>query len=183
MRIRILEPVPSNDGSLGSPSAAAAAHISGMTRVIATATMMMLLLPPGAAALQRLDVLGRSVELPAPTKETRDEAATDCEPRSPWLRPMLATHAALHLADAHSTRRGIQAGATEANPLMRWAVTSDARAYGVKVPVTAGSWWLVEQVSCAYPSGALWTVIAVNAVLALVVRHNYALGTRLLEGR
>ena len=116
MRIATREAVPSNDGSLGSPSAAAAAHISGMTRVIATATMMMFLLPPGAAAQQRLDVLGRSVELPAPTKETRDEAATECEARSPWLRPMLATQAALAVADAHSTRRGIQAGAMEANP-------------------------------------------------------------------
>ena len=154
-----------------------------MTRVIAAATMMICLPPLGAAAQQRLDVLGRSVELPAPTKETRDEAATECQPRSPWLRPMLVTHAALHVADAHSTRRAIKAGATEGNPLMRWAVTSDARAYAVKAPITAGNWWLAEQMSCAYPRGALWTVIALNAVSALVVRHNYALGTRLLQGR
>ena len=143
-----------------------------MTRAIAAATMMMFLLPPGTAAQQHVEVLGQSVELPLPTKESRDEAPTECAPRSPWLRPMLATQAALHVADAHSTRRAIRAGATEANPFMRWAVRSDARAYGVKVPFTAGSWWLGHRASCAYPRGALWTVIAVNALLALVVRHN-----------
>ena len=139
-----------------------------MTGVIAAAMMMMFPLPPGTAAQQSVEVLGQSVELPTPAKESRDEAPTECVPRSPWLRPMLAAQAALHVADAHSTRRAIQAGATEANPFMRWAVTSDARAYGVKVPFTAGSCWLGQQVSCAYPRGALWTVIAVNALLGSV---------------
>ncbi len=144
--------------------------------------MMMFLLPLGTAAQQSVEVLGRSVELPSPAKESRDEAPTECASRSPWLRPMLAAQAALHVADAHSTRRAIRAGAAEGNPFMWWAVTSDARAYGAKVPFTAWSWWSAEQVSCAYLRGALWTVIAVNALLALVVRHNYVLGTRLLEG-
>ncbi|MCY4508842.1 MAG: DUF5658 family protein [Acidobacteria bacterium] len=153
-----------------------------MARVLAT-LMLLFVLSPGATAQQRLEVLGRSFELPAPTREPPDDVQAACAPRSPWLWPMLGTYAALQVADAHGTRRAIEAGAVEANPLMGWAVASDTRAYAMKASVTAGSWWLTEQVSCAYPKGALWMVVALNAVLALVVRHNYRIGTSLMDGR
>ena len=153
-----------------------------MRRVIAT-SMLMLLLPVGAAAQQRFEILGSAVELPAPAQEAPEEGEKACEPRSRWLRPMLATQAALQIADAHSTRRGIEAGAREVNSLMRWAVTSDARAYGVKAAGMAGIWWFTERDACEHPRRALWTVVVLNAVMGLVVRHNYGVGTRLLEGR
>lgn len=157
-----------------------------MRRVIA-ALMPMLLLPPGAAAQQRFEILGGAVELPAPVREAPDDGPEDgekkCEPRSPWLTPMLATHAALQMADAHSTRRAIEAGAKELNPFMRWAVTSDTRAYTVKAGAVAGIWWLADRDACRNPRRALWTVIAANALYGFVVRHNYSVGTSLLEAR
>ena len=145
--------------------------------------MLVLLLPAGAGARQRFEILGGAIELPAPVQEAPEEGEKACEPRSRWLRPMLATQAALQIADAHSTRRGIEAGAREVNPLMRWAVTSDARAYGVKAAGMAGIWWFTERDACEHPRRALWTVIVLNAVMGLVVRHNYGVGTTLLEGR
>ena len=136
-----------------------------------------------AAAQQRFEILGGAIELPAPVQEAPEEGEKPCEPRSPWLRPMLATQAALQFADAHSTRRGIEAGARELSPLMQWAVTSDARAYTVKAAGTAGIWWLAERDACKHPRRALWATIVMNTVMGLVVRHNYGVGTKLLEGR
>ena len=152
-----------------------------MKRVIAT-WMLMPILPPGAAAQPRLEILGGAIELPAPVLEAPEEGEK-CEARSPWLTPMLATHAALQIIDAHSSRRAIEAGGREANVLMRWAVTSDVRAYSVKGGGAAVIWWLVDRDACKHPQRALWTAIVMNAVSALVVRHNYRAGTAFLEGR
>lgn len=102
---------------------------------------------------------------------------------------MLATHAALQIADAHITRRAYEANEAvggrgrEVNPLMRWAVTSDARACTVKAGAAAGIWWVLERDACRHPRRALWTAIVANAVHGLVVRHNYRAGTGLLEAR
>ena len=151
--------------------------------------MLMLLLPAGAAAQQRFEILGVVVDLPAPVREAPEEGERTCEPRSPWLTPMLATHAALQIADAHSTRRAFEAnealngGGREANPLMRWAVTSDARAYTFKTASAAGIWWLLDRDACRHPRRALWTAIAANVLYGFVVRHNYSVGTAMLEGR
>lgn len=118
-----------------------------VARVLAPATAM-LLLPSGAAPQQSIEVLGQSVELPAATGPIRVEQRVECSCRSRWLRPLLLGQAALHGADAHSTRRVIRAGGAEANPLMRWATLSDRRAYGVKAAVMTGNWWLTERLSC-----------------------------------
>ncbi len=159
-----------------------------MRRVIA-ALMPMLLFPASAAAQPRFEIFGGTIELPAPVQEAPEKGEKKCEPRSPWLTPMLATHATLQIADAHSTRRAYEANEAvggrgrEANPLMRWAVTSDARAYTVKAGAVAGIWWLADKDACRNPRRVLWTLIVANAVFGLVVRHNYREGTRLLEGR
>lgn len=150
----------------------------------AGALLMLLLIPAGAAAHERLlEVLGRPVELPAPVQEAPEKGEKKCEPRSPWLTPMLATGAALQIADAHSTRRAIDAGAQEANPFFRWAVTSDARAYTTKAGMAAFFWWGLDRNACKHPRRGLWTAVALNAFAGLVVRQNYRVGTELLEGR
>ena len=56
---------------------------------------------------------------------------------------------------------------------------SPARAYGVKAGVAAGTWWGVELIACGYPRHAVWLVGVLNAVYAVVVTHNYRLGSRL----
>ena len=148
--------------------------------VIAT---LLMLLPAGAAGQQRFEILGRAIELPAPMQEAAEEGEEECEPRSPWLTPMLATHAALQIGDAHSTRRAIEAGASEGTPLWRWAATSDVRAYSTSAGMAAGVWWGLDRYACKHPRGALWIAIAWNALLGFAVNHNYALGTSLLEGQ
>lgn len=147
--------------------------------------LLLLLIPAVASAHQRLEIFGSVVELPAPVREPQEvpEAAEKCEPRSPWLTPMLATGAALQIADAHSTRRAIDAGAHELNPFFRWAVTSDARAYTTKAGAAAFVWWAFDRHACKHPRRVLWTAVALNAFMGLVVRHNYSVGTELLEGR
>lgn len=147
--------------------------------------LLLLLIPAVASAHQRLEIFGSAVELPAPVQKAQEvpEAAEKCEPRSPWLTPMLATGAALQIADAHSTRRAIDAGAHELNPFFRWAVTSDARAYTTKAGMAAFFWWGLDRTACKHPRRALWTAVALNAFMGLVVRHNYRVGTELLEGR
>lgn len=155
------------------------------------ALMLTLLIPAGASAHERLEVLGRPVDLPAPVREVQEtpaEGEKKCEPRSPWLTPTLATSAALQIADAHSTRRAVDAGgvagvAGELNPLFRWAATSNARAYTTKAGVAAFYWWAADREACKHPRRALWTTVVVNVVYGLVVRNNYRVGTRLLEGR
>ena len=147
--------------------------------------LLLLLIPAVASAHQRLEIFGRAVELPAPVQEPQEvpEAAEKCEPRSPWLTPMLATGATLQIADAHSTRRAIDAGAHEINPLFRWAATSNASAYTTKAGVAAFFWWAADREACKHPRRALWTTVALNVFYGLVVGNNYRVGTRLLEGR
>lgn len=147
--------------------------------------LLLLLIPAVASAHQRLEIFGSVVELPAPIRQAPDkgEKGGKCEPRSPWLTPMLATGATLQIADAHSTRRAIDAGAQELNPFFRWAVTSDARAYTTKAGMAAFFWWGLDRTACKHPRRALWTAVALNAFMGLVVRHNYRVGTELLEGR
>ena len=152
-----------------------------MGRMIA-ALMLMPPLSVGATAWQRFEILGGTVELPAPVQEA-PEGDEKCEPRSPWLTPMLATHAGLQIADAHSTRRAIEAGARELNPFFRWAVTSDARAYTTKAGTAALIWWGIDRDACEHPRRALWFAIAANALYGFVVTHNYRVGTSLLAGQ
>ena len=135
----------------------------------------------GGRHVGRVVVLGAVVELPvldppAPRRSSR------CRPRPRLLTPMLVAHTSLQLADAHSTLRGIDAGAVEANPspIAQWSVRSPARACAVKAGVAAGTWWGAEVIACRYPRPALWLVVALNGFSAVVVTHNYRLGSRLL---
>ena len=86
------------------------------------------------------------------------------------------------LADAHSTLRGLAAGAVEANPspIAQWSVRSPAGAYGVSAAAAGLTWWGAGVIACHYPQPALWIVVALNGVYAAVVAHNYRLGSRLL---
>ena len=89
---------------------------------------------------------------------------------------------ACSLMDAHSTLRGLAAGAVEANssPIAQWSVQSPGRASGVSAAAAGLTWWGAGVIACHYPRLALWTVVALNGVYAAVVAHNYRLGSRLL---
>ena len=174
-----------------------------MKGVTGRALMLTLLIPGGASARERLDlpvpvrsgsahqrleIFGSAVDLPAPVQEVSGDSGKGekkCKPRSPWLTPTLATSAALQIADAHSTRRAVDAGGIEVefNPLFRWAASSDVRAYTTKASAAALFWWAADREACKHPRRALWTAVALNVLYGLVVHNNYRVGTRLLEGR
>ena len=101
------------------------------------------------------------------------------------LTPMLVAYTGLQLADAHSILRSVAAGAVEVNPspVAQWAARSPARAYAVKAGVVAGTWWGAEFIACRYPRPALWLVVALNGFTAVVVTHNYRVGSSLLAAR
>ena len=139
------------------------------------AVALMLMLPPGAAAQQRFEVLGAAVELPPPVREAPPEREKKCEPRSSWLTPLLATHTALQIAHTHSTRSALKTGwAREANPFMGWVMARDARAYTVKAGSAAGFWWWLDTYACEHPRGALWTAISANALYGFLAGYNYS---------
>ena len=135
----------------------------------------------GGRHVGRVVVLGAVVELPA-LDSPAPRASAPCRPRPRLLTPMLVAHTGLQLADAHSTLRGLAAGAVEANtsPIAQWSVRSPARAYGVSVAAAGLTWWGAGAIACHYPRPALWTVVALNGVYAAVVTHNYRLGSRLV---
>ena len=145
--------------------------------------LLALFIPVEAAASGSLVVLGSTVELPAPAVAA--PPAERCRERPQLLTPMLVGYAGLQAADAHSTLRALDAGAVEANPttVAQWAVRSTSRAYGIKAGVTTGTWWAFDRIACSHPRTAFWTVTALNTVLALVVSHNYRVGSRMLAAR
>ena len=135
----------------------------------------------GGRYVGRVVVLGAVVELPALDPPASRESAR-CRPRPRLLTPMLVAHTGLQVLDAHSTLRGLAAGAVEANPspIAQWSVRSPARAYGVSAAAAGLTWWGAGVIACEYPRPALWTVVVLNGVSAAVVAHNYRLGSRLL---
>ena len=145
--------------------------------------LLALFIPVEAAASGSLVVLGSTVELPAPAVAA--PPTERCRERPRLLTPMLVGYAGLQAADAHSTLRALDAGAVEANPttVAQWAVRSTSRAYGMKAGVTVGTWWAFDRIACSHPLTAFWTVTALNTVLALVVSHNYRVGSRMLAAR
>lgn len=130
----------------------------------------------GGRYVGRVVVLGGVVELPALDPPAPRPSAS-CRPRPRLLTPMLVAHTGLQLADAHSTLRGLAAGAVEANssPIAQWSVRSPARAYGVSAAAAGLTWWGAGVIACRYPRPAVWLVGALNAVYAVVVAHNWRL--------
>ena len=130
----------------------------------------------------RIVVLGSVVELLALDSHGPPAATPRCRPRPRLLTPMLVAHTGLQLADAHSTLRGIDAGAAEGNPspVARWAVSSGPRLYALKGGVAAATWWVADRIACQRPGLSFWTVTALNGLYAAVVSHNYRVGSSLL---
>ncbi len=94
--------------------------------------------------------------------------------RRPMALPALyASFGVLQALDFVSTRRGLSAGAHEANPLMRGVVSSGAGLMAAKAGVAAGSVFLSERMWKRNPAAALAMMVALNSAYAIVVAHNY----------
>ena len=146
-------------------------------------SLLALFVPVETAASGSLVVLGSTVELPAPTRAAPE--AERCRQRPRLLTPMLVAYAGLQAADAHSTLRALDAGAVERNPspVAQWAVRSAPRAYAVKAGVTAWTGWALHRMACQRPRVSFWMITALNTVQAVIVYHNYKVGSRMRAGR
>jgi hypothetical protein len=107
------------------------------------------------------------VQLPARRHETSEK-------RPAALIPLYVAFAGLQGLDIHSTRRGIDSGATrESNPVVKPFVGSDVAFIALKVSATAGTILFTERVRKKRPKTAVALAVAFNAGMALVVAHNY----------
>ena len=98
---------------------------------------------------------------------------TDATEKRPAALPMLyASFGALQMADAYSTRRALNAGAVESNPLMKAAARSNGTMYAVKAASAVASIYLAEKAWKKNRKGAVILMAVVNGVTAAVVAKN-----------
>lgn len=92
-------------------------------------------------------------------------------PRS--LVPLYLSYGALQVLDVASTRRALDAGATEANPLLRGVAGNTGATLAVKAGTTAATVFLVERLWRRNRPAAIVLMAALNGAYAAVVAHNY----------
>jgi hypothetical protein len=103
----------------------------------------------------------------------RDGQAFGLSARRPGVLPAFyASLAALQIADIYSTRRAIDGGGTEANPLMRKASTSSGAMLAMKAASTAGAIFFTERAWKKNRKGAVILMAVINGVTAAVVANN-----------
>lgn len=90
--------------------------------------------------------------------------------RPPMLTVLYGTYATLQVADIVSTRKAIDGGAREANPLMGSGQT--ARLIAMKAAGSAASIYLAEKIWKKNRVGAIVTMAAMNGLTAAVLAHN-----------
>ena len=74
----------------------------------------------------------------------------------------------------------VVAAAADRGWIAQWPVRPPARAYGASVVAAGLTWWPAGLIACHYPRPALWTVVALNGLYAVVVTSNYRRSSRLL---
>ena len=95
------------------------------------------------------------------------------ESRRPGILPaMYASFGALQVLDVYSTRRAINAGATEANPVMKGVAGNSAAMLAVKSAATAFSIYCTEKAWKRNRKVAVILMAALNGATAAVAAHN-----------
>jgi len=96
------------------------------------------------------------------------------------LPPLYAMQAALQALDVRSTFSAISMGAHEANPVMQPLAGNQAGMMAVKAGVAAATIFMSEKMwRAGNRTGAIVSMIAANAVSAIVVAHNYRIVNQL----
>ena len=88
------------------------------------------------------------------------------------LPAMYASLGVLQALDIYSTRRALNAGATELNPAMRSSAKNTGAMLAVKALSTAGSIYFTERAWKKNRKGAIVLMAVVNGVTAAVVANN-----------
>jgi Domain of unknown function (DUF5658) len=95
------------------------------------------------------------------------------------LGSLYASTAILQGLDVHSTFKGLDRGAAEANPIMGGLVKNRPMFIVAKSLVSAGTIVAARQVAKKNKIAAVATLVGLNAMYGYVVNHNYALARRL----
>ena len=105
-------------------------------------------------------------------------------PSRPIALPALyAMQAGLQAMDVRSTFTAISLGAHEANPIMKPLAKNQATMMAVKAGVAASTILMSEKMwRGGNKMGAIVSMVAANAVTAMVVAHNYRVVNQ-LQGR
>jgi Domain of unknown function (DUF5658) len=115
----------------------------------------------------------RGSRLPAKAQdETRGGRLQPAQNRG-ILVPLYVSFATLQALDAHSTLRALNAGATEANPIVAGVAGTPAALVAMKAGVAASTIYLVEKVRVKSRRAAIVLMAALNSAYAAIVAHNY----------
>jgi hypothetical protein len=91
------------------------------------------------------------------------------------LIPLYISFGALQGFDIHSTMKAEAAGGREANPILGAAGGSTLSLVLTKSAATAGVLFGTERLARSHPKAAVLLMVGLNAAMAAVVSHNYAL--------
>jgi hypothetical protein len=133
---------------------------------------------PSAFSGQASDRIVATRSVVAASPPELEEQARACPPkleerRRGILVPLYASFAVLQALDAHSTLRALDAGATEANPLMGGLAGKPAALLAVKAGLAASTIYLVEKVRVKSRGAAIALMTVLNSAYASIVAHNY----------
>ena len=144
-----------------------ASNVINTSTVLPAAMTSTVLFPaPATTTVKAAEV---SAPIPSMTQPSR---FTDA--RRPTALPALyASTALLQALDVHSTMTAIDAGAHEANPLMKGVATNKGAMLAVKAGVAGATIFMAEKMWKRNPVGAVAMMAVVNSVNAFVVAHNY----------
>lgn len=91
------------------------------------------------------------------------------------LLPLYVSFATLQMLDVHSTLRGLDAGASEANPMVRGIVERPAAFVALKGGMAAATILLTDRLRGHSRPAAIITMIALNSLYATIAARNYAI--------
>ena len=95
------------------------------------------------------------------------------------LGSLYASTAVMQGLDIHSTFKGLERGAAEANPIMGGLVKNRPAFIATKSLVAGGTILAAHEVAKKSKVAAVVTLVALNAMYGYIVNHNYALARRL----
>jgi len=151
----------------GSAQELVASNVINTATVLPAAMTSTVLFPAPAT------MTAKAAEVSAPVP-SMTQASRFGDTRRPAALPALyASTALLQVLDAHSTMTAIDAGAHEANPLMKGVATNKGAMLAVKAGVAGATIYMAERMWKRNPVGAVAMMALVNGVNAFVVAHNY----------
>ncbi|MGH9147624.1 MAG: DUF5658 family protein [Vicinamibacterales bacterium] len=111
-----------------------------------------------------------------PEHSVTSPAHTHHRPRA--LLPLYLSFVSLQVLDIASTRRALEGGAREANPIVAPLSNSTPALVAMKVGSTAAIIYLTERLRKRHPVTAVVLMVGLNAAYAGVVAHNYSVRGR-----